>query len=106
MKHLYQTPNSEYRIYKQRDSLWTNMFSTNGMSPVCFYVARFDKPVAEWNQKYPEANLSDYIIIQAEESIDRCLKWLHKRNIISQDELDYQIKKFSEINVILPLTNE
>ena len=106
MKYLYQTPNTVYRISKQNDPIWFEIFNIESEKPIAaYYISRYEPSLASWNVHNPDARLSDYIIIQSKETLEECFQWLKKYNIISKDEMEYQIKRFSEIAEFLPLTD-
>ena len=105
MRYLYETPNKQYRISKQNDPLWLQVFGIAGEPSALYYISKYDKALADWNKRNPEAKLADYIIIQSEKELEQCFRWLRRHNIISVDEMSYQIKKFSEISSVLLLTD-
>lgn len=85
---VYETPNKEWVIVKEKQGRWSVIFD------VPMYSARkfSEKKHKENGTKAEERVLSDYIIMHSFEEIESGFKWLRWMKVISSDEMDYNIK--------------
>jgi hypothetical protein len=77
MKIIYETPNKEYAIVEQTDPEWQAVFGTDAVY-------------------YNAVKISTKSIIYTGISVPPVLKWLRKFSVISEDEMNYQIKKIGK----------
>ena len=77
MELIYETPNKEWRVEKQSNPEWQEVFGKDAV----YYnaVKAFNNFIA-----YSGANLIEV------------LRWLVKQNIISKDEMNYQLQNGKE----------
>lgn len=77
MNVVYTTPNREWEVKGQSDPEWQSIFG-------------YDKLY------YNAYRISDNLIVYCGGSIEDTLRWFRKMNIISEDEMKYQIEKIGK----------
>lgn len=74
---IYTTPTGEWEVRKQSDPEWQSVFG-------------YDTPY------YNAYRVSDKLIVYCGRNIKDVLQWFRKMNIISEDEVKYQIEKIGK----------
>jgi hypothetical protein len=77
---VYETPNHEYKVYRNSDALWQEVF---GQGATWFSIMRS----AKWDMT------SDAKPVRQEFSLEDVLKWFWRNNIISRDEMLHGVKE-------------
>lgn len=73
MKVIYETPNKEYEVKEETDVKWQELFGQDAV-----YYNAYRK--------------NDNFLIYSGSDLEEVLNWFVKTNIISKDEMKYQIE--------------
>lgn len=79
MKEIYRTPNEEWAIMEHSDSGWKSVFGQGAV-----YYCAFKR--------------SNNYLGYSGTTIEEVLRWFVKTNVISKDEMNYQIEKLESEN--------
>lgn len=94
MSIIYETPDKTWQVREQNDSLWQEVF---GKDVKVYHVCKHIQSLAIWNEANPESKLTDYALIHSFEKPEYAFRWLKTMNVISRDEMLYQIKILSKV---------
>lgn len=88
MNFIYESPNKEWRIVRQNDPEWEEVF---GSDISMFNICKYNESLERYSENNPKLNLSNYIIFHSVENLEDAFRWLRWNKVISSDEMKYQV---------------